>query len=93
MKVTPRTNHVLVDPKDFQNVTTSGLVMSSGSETKEFTAGTIMAVGPDVSNDLTVGLNVSFVIGVSGFEKAETVDGKKMYILPEQNIVGVVHVQ
>ncbi|CAL9978871.1 hypothetical protein VPHK356_0025 [Vibrio phage K356] len=86
MKIIPRGEAVVVLPKDFQNVTTSGLVMST-ADNKEFTSGVIVAVGPH--SELKVGDKVTFVIGASAYEKAEMVDGEKVFILPNDNIVGV----
>ncbi|AUR97726.1 GroES-like protein [Vibrio phage 1.244.A._10N.261.54.C3] len=91
MALKPLFNNVLIEPVDIQRTNNSGLVLTSSSKQVEPTTGVVLSMGDDCDGQrkALIGKTVSFVVGASPYEKAELVDGKKMLLVPQENIIGV----
>ncbi len=89
--IKPVKNFILVEPTDDQTTSEGGIVLATAEKSKTIqkTVGIIREIGEGVDH-VEIGDIVSFVLGASAYEKAEVVNGDKMFILPKENVVGYV---
>lgn len=98
MKFKPLSNHVLVEAvADEAKTTKSGIVLPENVEKKKQVRGTVVAVGPGRLTEkgerlplsVKVGDRVLFKEPWSDDHKFEE-DGKKMFLIDEDDILGIV---
>ncbi len=87
MNFQPLANRVLVERKEEENKTASGIIIPDNAKEKPL-QGTVLAVGPDAKEE---GINEGDVVVFGKYSGTEiTLEGKEYLILNSDDILGIL---
>jgi len=97
MNLKPLSNHLFIEPVEEEKTTKSGIVLPETAEKKKQSEGVVVAVGPGkmtekgerIPMSIKAGDRVLFKEPWSDENKLEK-DGKKMFLVEEEDILAII---